>query len=765
MAAREFASSVECGLKLSKRVYYGKDVPAPAPLEVQAMTRSVSSSATEGEDVEVVYIPAAPMVYAVVPEPEVVDNPDIPSYQPYVYGRCEPPALIPLHMHGVAMEIESFMDTAFVTVSGTWRVHCVTAGRSCDCRVAVPMGEQGSLLGVEVDLSGRSYRTELITLEDIKDIEKVAKAEDGRFLKCQIYTLKVPQVEGGSTLSIRISWSQKLIYNEGQFCLNVPFSFPAYVNPVGKKISKREKISLKVNSGTGREVLWTRTSHSLKELTSQDGKLSFLYEAQVPAWSSADFTFTYTITSIDFFGGVLLQSPFLRDFDQRDMFCFYLFPGNIQSRKVFRKEVVFLIDKSGSMKGDPLEYAKNALVASLSKLKPEDTFNIIAFNEEVDLFSSTMKLATKEAISNATEWVGSNLIANGGTNISLPLNQAMKLLANTIDSIPLIFLITDGSVEDEKEIFNNMKDCLKSGESICPRISTFGIGSYCNHYFLQKLAHIGRGHYDASYDADTINFRMQRLFAIASSVILADIKMDTLGHLDSLELFPSHIPDLSSGSPLIVSGRYDGSFPDTVKISVTLADMNSFVIDLKVQRAKDVPLDRVLARRHIDMLTAHAWLLGTEELEEKVAKMSIQAGVPSEYTRMTLVQIDQGKKAPEPVLLQEVYNILKLQKKVDLEGQKIIFLGKLGVGFGNLIATAKNIPPGAEKAKSSDPTELLVKAASNCCSQLVDRCCCMCCIQTCSYLNNQCAVVFTQLCTALACFECINCCYELCACF
>lgn len=765
MAAREFASSVECGLKLSKRVYYGKDVPAPAPLEVQAMTRSVSSSATEGEDVEVVYIPAAPMVYAVVPEPEVVDNPDIPSYQPYVYGRCEPPALIPLHMHGVAMEIESFMDTAFVTVSGTWRVHCVTAGRSCDCRVAVPMGEQGSLLGVEVDLSGRSYRTELITLEDIKDIEKVAKAEDGRFLKCQIYTLKVPQVEGGSTLSIRISWSQKLIYNDGQFCLNVPFSFPAYVNPVGKKISKREKISLKVNSGTGREVLWTRTSHSLKELTSQDGKLSFLYEAQVPAWSSADFTFTYTITSIDFFGGVLLQSPFLRDFDQRDMFCFYLFPGNIQSRKVFRKEVVFLIDKSGSMKGDPLEYAKNALVASLSKLKPEDTFNIIAFNEEVDLFSSTMKLATKEAISNATEWVGSNLIANGGTNISLPLNQAMKLLANTIDSIPLIFLITDGSVEDEKEIFNNMKDCLKSGESIFPRISTFGIGSYCNHYFLQKLAHIGRGHYDASYDADTINFRMQRLFAIASSVILADIKMDTLGHLDSLELFPSHIPDLSSGSPLIVSGRYDGSFPDTVKISVTLADMNSFVIDLKVQRAKDVPLDRVLARRHIDMLTAHAWLLGTEELEEKVAKMSIQAGVPSEYTRMTLVQIDQGKKAPEPVLLQEVYNILKLQKKVDLEGQKIIFLGKLGVGFGNLIATAKNIPPGAEKAKSSDPTELLVKAASNCCSQLVDRCCCMCCIQTCSYLNNQCAVVFTQLCTALACFECINCCYELCACF
>jgi hypothetical protein len=62
----------------------------------------------------------------------------------------------------------------------------------------------------------------------------------------------------------------------------------------------------------------------------------------------------------------------------------------------------------------------------------------------------------------------------------------------------------------------------------------------------------------------------------------------------SLQLFPTHIPDLSSGSPLIVSGRYDGNFPDSVKISGTLADMSNFTIDFKVQRAKDVPLDRVM---------------------------------------------------------------------------------------------------------------------------------------------------------------------------
>ncbi|XP_020412496.1 S-adenosylmethionine synthase [Prunus persica] len=98
--AAEFSSCVEYDLGLSKRVFYGKEsVPDPS-----AMTRSSES-----------YLPEDPMVYAVVPDPSVVDNPDIPSYQPYVHGMCEPPALIPLHMHGIAMEIESYLDTFLFT--------------------------------------------------------------------------------------------------------------------------------------------------------------------------------------------------------------------------------------------------------------------------------------------------------------------------------------------------------------------------------------------------------------------------------------------------------------------------------------------------------------------------------------------------------------------------------------------------------------------------------------------------------------------------
>ncbi|KAF9689804.1 hypothetical protein SADUNF_Sadunf01G0130700 [Salix dunnii] len=717
--AREFSTCVEYGLSLSKRIYYGKEMtPAAA---AAAMTRSISSKSSSLAES---YLPTAVMAYAVIPEPEMVDNPDVPSYQPYVHGRCEPPALIPLQMHrAVAMEIDCCFDHANVCFSGAWRVHCVKASRKCDVRIAVPMGEQGSLLGVEVDVTGRSYHSQLIQAEDANDNDKLSKGWNGRIIKGSLYSFVIPEIGGGSTFSVKVTWSQKLLYHEGQFSLNVPFSFPAFVSPIGKKISKREKILLNVNSGVGKEILFRCTSHALKELRREVGKMGFLYDAEVLTWSSVDFNFSYS---------------------------------------AFKKEVIFLIDISGSMKGDPFESAKNGLLSSLQKLNPEDSFNIIAFNVETYLFSSLMEHATEEAILKATLWLNDKLTEDGGTNILAPLKQAIKMLAETTDSIPLIFLITDGAVEDERDICNFVKGSLTCRGSISLRICTFGIGTYCNHYFLRMLAQIGRGHFDTAYDADSVDFRMQRLFTTASSIILGNITVDALECQDSLELLPFCIPDLSCGCPLIVSGRYSGNFPDSVKLSGILADMRKFTIDIKAAKAKDLPFDRVVARRQIDLLTANAWLSGSKELEQKVAKMSIQTGVPSEYTLMVLHHTHSEEKASETILIQDVFNKINPLKKMD--SKTTIMLGNLCVGFGNWRATAENIPPGTEETKPSDATEMLFDAASNCCSRMVDRCCCMCFIQTCSYMNNQCAIVLSQLCAALACFECLNCCFELCEC-
>ncbi|GFP87217.1 inter-alpha-trypsin inhibitor heavy chain h3 [Phtheirospermum japonicum] len=695
--AEAFEAAVEDGLHLAKRVYFGKDRAVAPPKPPTAMERAAGHS----------FLPKSPMLYAVITEPAIVDNPDMPSYQPHVHGSCDPPALIPLQMNGVTLEVDCFLDTAFVTLSATWRVHCVMGSRSCDCRIAVPMGEQGSILGVEVELPRASYSTQLVAMDNEKGTEKI---------------------DGGTNISVKLRWSQKLLYHDGEFTLNIPFSFPEYVTPAAKKISKREKIQLSVNAGPGTEVMCKTTTHPLKERLRQAGKLSFLYDSEVLSWSSSDFVFTYSVSSTHTFGGVLLNPPLVHDVDPRDMFCCYLFPGKQQSQKGFRREVVFVVDISGSMKGKPLEDTKNALFAALAKLDSKDSFNVIAFNGETYLFSSSLEPATAKVIENVTQWINMNFVAGGGTNIQLPLNQAIKMLSDSCNSIPIVLLITDGAVEDERQICGTMKSLLTSQKNVCPRIYTLGI--------------------------DSIEVQIGGLFARASSIFLANITFDNLDNLDDLEVFPSQIPDLSSESPLIVSGRYRGTFPETLNVNGVLADMSNFPIDLKVEEAKEIPIGKIVAKHQIELLTAKAWYSENAELMEKIAKMSVQHAIVSEYTNMILLETQRRKDSKA---------VQKVSKKVarkleDPKPQTIQTLRDIGLGFGNLTATVENISSGSGDVKALDAAEVFARAASNCCGRICDRCCCMCCISTCSRMNDQCAIALAQLCGALACLSCFACC-------
>uniref|UniRef100_A0A7N0T2Q6 VWFA domain-containing protein n=1 Tax=Kalanchoe fedtschenkoi TaxID=63787 RepID=A0A7N0T2Q6_KALFE len=729
MSADEFASSVELGLRLAKRIRYAKYSSASpaAPPQLQAISRS-SSAHYQPAAAAASSMPSAPMLYAVIKDPAIVDNPDICSYQPYVHGRCDPPALIPLEMHALSLHISCFFDTAFLTLQARWRLHCVTASKTCECRIALPINHQASVLGVEVDVAETSYATQMVFSHDKATQHR---PHDTLFLKHHIYTVTLPQVHGGSFVNVTANWSQKLLFDKGLFTLHIPFTFPHYVNPVIKTGDQRETIQLNVNCGPNTQLLCNSASHPFKEVMRQVGKLGFIYDCQVKSWSMSDISFTYKVSSSDISSGLFLQSPPVNDVDQRGMFCLYIFPGN---RKVFRKSVIFVVDISGSMLGSPLDSVKNAVLAALSGLDKQDNFNIVAFNEETNAFSQEMEPATEEAIQNAHQWINKNFTAEGGTNFFRPLNQALEMLATTSELVPQIVFITDGSVLDERQICNVLSDHFAEARSAFTRISTFGI--------------------------ESIEYRMERIFDAASSIILANIKIETSATTDKLEIYPRHIPDLTSTTPVFISGRYSGKFPEFVKVTGELADGSKFTQDMKPLPANDIPLDKVFARRDIDLLTANAWLTQSKQLEEKVARLSMQTGFPSEYTHMILVQTNNDEKAPDVAKSIKILGNGEVPKVTDFEGQKIILMGDTSIGFGDLASTASNVAPGRDSTKSSEP--ILVKAASNCCSAFLDRCCCMCFIQALSRVNDQCAVAFTQLCSALACVGCLSCCFDLC---
>lgn len=745
--------SVEEGLKLSKRLYYGKDRSIAPPKPPPPMSKSPNT-----------YLPTAATLYAVVSNPAVVDNPDIPSYQPYVYGRCDPPALIPLHMNRVSLEVDTYLDdTVFVTLSGEWRVHCVMGSKSVDCRLAVPMGEQGSILGIEVDIPRKSYHTQLIADEDTRDDEKALGVDDGIVLRPDIFLLTIPQVDGGTNLSIKIRWSQKLLYHDSEFSVCIPFSFPEYVTPPSKKIPKRERIQLNIHQASENEVLCKIVSHHLKEKKRQVDNLSFLYESDVLLWSTMDFSFSYSIPITHISGSVLLQSPSIDDVDQREMFCMHILPGSQRHKKIFPREIVYVVDTSGSMQGKPLASTKRALCAALSDLAPRDSFNIVGFNGDICHFASSLKSASVETIEEALKWIDTNFIVGDGTNISLALNKAMEMLSDTRDSLPMIVLITDGAVEDERRICNVVKSRLSNMKTITPRIHTFGIGLFCNHYFLRMLAMIGQGLYDAAYETDCIETRLQRLISRASSVLFANVHLDALDKLSDVEVHPTCVPDLSSERPLLISGRYKGDFPEVVKVTGIVAGMTKHEVELKVNKAKGIPLERILALQQIITYTSQAWFSESKQLETKVADISIRNGLVSEYTSMALFVTETLKKeAAESGAKQKKSPAKGEAESAEPKPKRVKILKNIGIGFGNMKATAENMAPGFHEPKAPEAAEIIVKAASDCCTRMCAFCCCMCCVEMCSKINNQCAIVLTQACTALACFGCLECCTAIC---
>ncbi|XP_028782772.1 inter alpha-trypsin inhibitor, heavy chain 4-like isoform X2 [Neltuma alba] len=593
--------------------------------------------------------------------------------------------------------------------------------------------------------------------------ENAIGAKQAGFIKPNIFTLNIPEIDGGSNLSIKISWSQKLLYGNDQFSLIVPFAFPAFVKPAGKRIPKREKIQINVNAGVGSELLCQTISHPLKEVRRYAGSISFLYDSQVLEWSNIDFHFSYSVSSSHINGGILLESAPLHDFNERDMFYMYLYPGNLQSSKVFKKDIVFVVDISGSMQGKLIDDIKTALSAALSKLDPDDSFSIIAFNGESYLFSTSVELASQETVERAIEWIKMNFVAEGATNILHPLNKAIEMLSGVRRSIPMIFLVTDGSVEDERHICDIMKEHMINKDSICPRIYTFGIGPFCNHYFLSMLAAIGRGQYDAALDVDLVTPRILKLFDKASSIILANITIDMLNDLDEVEVCPFQIPDLSSEGPLMFCGRYKGAFPEKLTVKGILADFSNFTMVLEIRNAKDIPIQRVFAKQQIEHLTSQAWVSQNKQIEDKVAKLSLETGFMSEYTRMVLLENDELlKKVNQSDGAKEVSKKGHPPKVTNVQGQRTIRLPKLSIGFGNLSATVENISPGAGETKLPEAAEQLMKAAQYCCSSLCDQCCCACCINVCTRLNNQCLTALTQLCIGLGCLGCLSCCSELC---
>merc|ERR1711879_722773 len=215
----------------------------------------------------------------------------------------------------------------------------------------------------------------------------------------------------------------------------------------------------------------------------------------------------------------------------------------------------------------------------------------------------------------------------GATNIKTPLLWALETLNMNCQEgrIPFVVLLTDGAVQDEKEIVTSVRD--KAG---AVRVLTFGIGQHCNWYFLKMLANQTRGWSSGSLTVDNMTQKMRTMIARASTPVLTDVQLD-LSQVSNVEQYPPTIPDLFVGGPLVIAGKFNGTFPSMITLQGTM-DGQKTQMQMKTDTSEIVPVAKVFVKQQLDELVARHWLNEDNKVKEEIVNISLNEQLPTPHT-------------------------------------------------------------------------------------------------------------------------------------
>jgi Ca-activated chloride channel family protein len=219
------------------------------------------------------------------------------------------------------------------------------------------------------------------------------------------------------------------------------------------------------------------------------------------------------------------------------------------------REVVFVIDNSGSMHGASIEQAKAALKMALRRLHPADSFNVIRFNHTTDALFPDARAATPQDLVLAESYVG-RLRPDGGTEMLPALQRALDGREHPGRLRQVIFL-TDGAVGNEEQLFIAINQRL--GDT---RLFTIGIGSAPNSHFMREAARLGRGTFTDIGSVTEVKEKMVALFGKLESPALTDVRLELAGG-SAVDSVPARIPDVYLGEPVTVALRA-GTLPPRV---------------------------------------------------------------------------------------------------------------------------------------------------------------------------------------------------------
>jgi Ca-activated chloride channel family protein len=305
------------------------------------------------------------------------------------------------------------------------------------------------------------------------------------------------------------------------------------------------------------------------------------------------------------------------------------------------REVIFILDISGSMAGTSIIQAKAAIDLALRRLRPADYFNVIVFNNDAHALFSEAKQADQSHIQKARHYID-QIRADGGTEMKSALLLALDG-SRQHERLRQVVFLTDGAVGNEDELLKIIARRL--GDS---RLFTIGIGSAPNSYFMNRAATIGRGTFTYIGKYSEVTEKMMNLFTKLESPVLSDLKLEMAGLAGSdldIEGYPSPLPDLYMGEPLVLAVR-TGWENVTLRLTGTsLGRRWETTVDTSTYGERE-GIGALWARKKIrSQMESLALGADGEKVREEVLKTALEHHLVSKYT--SLVAVDTVVSKPQ----------------------------------------------------------------------------------------------------------------------
>jgi Ca-activated chloride channel family protein len=523
-----------------------------------------------------------------------------------------------------------------------------------------PLPDEAAVDEMEIKIGDHIIKGSIKKREEAKEIYEQAK-QQGRTAglleqeRDNIFTQSLANIKPGEQIDVTIRYTDSLKFEGG----NYEFVFPMVVGPRfipgtaidgsgdTDQVPDASRITLPIippDTRSGHDIGVTveidagipvsdvhSTSHQLTiERNDQIVRVKLGGEDTIP---NKDLVLRYQVA------GDNTQATVLTHSDERGgHFAIYFIPAlEYRTDEIVPKDVVFLMDTSGSQMGDPLLKCQELMRRFINGLNPDDTFTIVDFSDVTTQLSPRPLRNTPQNRTKAINYIN-QLQANGGTYLLNGIRTVLSFPAAQEGRLRSIVLLTDGYIGNENEVLAEVQRQLKPGN----RLYCFGVGSSPNRFLLNRLAEIGRGTSQIVRQDESTEEVAEKFFRQINNPVLTNIRISWKGTGEEPAIYPSVTPDLFAEQPLVVFGRKQDRTATNLRITGIAAGGHQYEksFNLIFEDTGNLAIAQLWGRARIKDLMKPMFSYETKVGVEAVTETALTYQLLSQYTAFVAVSDD-----------------------------------------------------------------------------------------------------------------------------